>query len=144
MIKLTQDMSRAFCVLVLQMRYSPKTANFIGKYDNYRVLTGPKDSIDKVKTIFEEKVNGSFEIILQEKANDKKSTCDNGHKLSLITTTTYRSGVAGCDRCGKMISKDQIKEGYYNCSEDKSDYHKDCVLIEENKEQVVEKKTEEE
>ena len=121
------------------MRHSPKTDNFIGKYDNYRVLSGPRNSIDKVKTIFDEKVNGSFEIILQEKANDKKSTCDNGHKLNLITTTAYRSGVAGCDRCGKMITKEQIAAGYYNCSVDKSDYHKDCTSIVEDE---VEKKTE--
>ena len=41
MIKLTEEMDRAFCVLVLQMKYSPKTGNYIGKYDNYRVLSGP-------------------------------------------------------------------------------------------------------
>jgi len=59
-------MTRAFCVLVLQMRYSPKTGNFIGMYDNYRVLMGPRDNIDKIKTIFDEKVIGTFEVRLQE------------------------------------------------------------------------------
>jgi len=48
------------------MRYSPKTGNFIGKYDNYRVLVGPKDNLEKIKTIFDEKVKGTFEVILRE------------------------------------------------------------------------------
>ena len=66
MATLSEGFQRAFCVLVLQMRYSPKTGNFIGKYDNYRVLVGPKDNLEKIKTIFDEKVKGTFEVILRE------------------------------------------------------------------------------
>jgi len=99
-------MDRAFCVLVLQMKYSPKTGKYIGKYDNYRVLSGPQANINKIKAIFDEKVKGTFEINLQEKSNDKKSTCDNGHKLVLETTTTYGPGYAICNRCNKAITRE--------------------------------------
>jgi len=58
----TKECGRAFCVLVLEMRYSPKTGNFIGKYDNHRVLHGLKEYVDKITTAFDEKVKGSFEI----------------------------------------------------------------------------------
>lgn len=43
--KLTSGFRQAFCVLTLEMRYCPNSGTFLGKYDNYRVLMGPKDKI---------------------------------------------------------------------------------------------------
>jgi len=43
--KLTSSFKAAFCVLVLTMRYCPNTDSFLGKYENFRVLVGPKDKI---------------------------------------------------------------------------------------------------
>jgi len=70
MLKLSADMHAAFCILVLMERYTPKTGNFIGKYDNERRLEGPQDNINKLKTVFDEKVKGTFEVILKEKPSD--------------------------------------------------------------------------
>jgi len=50
------------------MNYSPKTNEFIGKYENYRVLVGAKDNLEKVKTKLEEQVKGSFKVVLREQA----------------------------------------------------------------------------
>jgi thiol-disulfide isomerase/thioredoxin len=72
----TKELSRAFCVLVLEMKYSPKTEKFIGKYDNHRVLQGLKEHCDKVTAAFDEKVKGTFGIISRVKTTDKKNTCD--------------------------------------------------------------------
>jgi len=41
MLKLSVDMQQASCILVLMMRYTPKTGNSIGKYENERRLEGP-------------------------------------------------------------------------------------------------------
>lgn len=38
------------------------------KYENYRVLVGPKDNLEKIKGILAEKLNGTFEVILREQA----------------------------------------------------------------------------
>ena len=32
-----------------------------------------------------------------------------------------------CKKCSKVITQIQIEEGYWNCSIDKTDYHKDCL-----------------
>jgi len=54
MVELTNGFMRAFCVIVLEMKYSPKTNEFTGKYENYRVLAGPKDNLEKIKTKLDE------------------------------------------------------------------------------------------
>jgi len=77
----TKELSRAFCVLVLEMKYSPKTDKFIGAYNNHRVVEGPKEHCDKVAAAFEEKVKGTFEILKKVITTDPKGTCDNDHKL---------------------------------------------------------------
>jgi len=61
-------MPRAFCVMVFNQMYMPKSGKTVGKYENYRVLVGPQDTIDAVKGILEEKVKGSFEVVLREQA----------------------------------------------------------------------------
>jgi hypothetical protein len=66
--ELVKGFMRAYCVIVLEMNYSPKTGEFLGKYLNYRVLVGPKDNLEKVKTVLSEKVNGTFEVVLREQA----------------------------------------------------------------------------
>jgi len=38
----------------------------IGRFYNHRVLVGPKEKIDALKAVFDEKVKGNFEIKLQE------------------------------------------------------------------------------
>jgi len=83
----TKELSRAFCVLVLEMKYSPKTDKYIGAYNNHRVLQGPKEHCDKVTAAFEEKVKGTFEIIKRVKTTDPKGTCDNDHKLEYTKET---------------------------------------------------------
>ena len=129
MIKSAETLQRAFCVLVLEMRYSPKTGSFIGKYDNHRVLQGPKASIDKIKAAFDEKVIGSFEVLSREKNTDPKDTCDEGHKLEYTKASQYGPNMGVyCDSCGKGISGDQMKEGFYVCRQDRADYHRDCVV----------------
>jgi len=38
------------------------------KYENYRVLVGSQDNIDKLKAKIDEKVKGSFKVVLREQA----------------------------------------------------------------------------
>jgi len=64
--ELAKGFMRAFCVIVLQNHYTPKTGEFVGKYQNYRVLVGPKDNLEKIKTKLDESVKGSFEVVLRE------------------------------------------------------------------------------
>jgi len=59
---------RAFCVIVLNQNYMPATGKSYTKYENYRVLVGPKEKIDGLKATFEEKMKGSFKTILREQA----------------------------------------------------------------------------
>jgi len=61
-------MNRAFCVMVFNQTYVPKTGKTVGKYENYRVLVGPQAALDAVKPVLEEKVKGSFEVVLREQA----------------------------------------------------------------------------
>lgn len=68
LVETCKAMPRAFCVIVLQQEYSPITEKTLMKYENYRVLVGPQDSIDKAKAVFEEKVKGSFAVVLREQA----------------------------------------------------------------------------
>jgi len=83
----TKELSRAFCVLVLEMKYSPKTGKYIGAYNNHRVLQGRKEHCDKVTAAFVEKVKGTFEIIERVKTTDPKGTCDKGCKLEYTKET---------------------------------------------------------
>jgi len=36
------------------------------KYENYRVVVGPKEKIENMKTIFEKEMKGSFKPIIRE------------------------------------------------------------------------------
>lgn len=59
---------RAFCVLVCAQDYMPATGKTLTKYENFRVVVGPKDKIEHLKTTFEEKVKGTFKPIIREQA----------------------------------------------------------------------------
>jgi len=59
---------RAFCVMVGSEKLNPATGKFTVDYKNYRVLVGPKEPLEKVKAVLNEKVKGSFEIVLREQA----------------------------------------------------------------------------
>jgi len=61
-------MPRCFCVMVYENTYNPYTGKSTGDYKNYRVLVGPQDKINVVKAKFEEKVKGTFEVVLREHA----------------------------------------------------------------------------
>lgn len=63
-----KDFPRAFCVMVAQQELSPATGESKTTYDNYRVLVGPKDELEKVKEHLNEKVKGGFKVILREHA----------------------------------------------------------------------------
>merc|ERR1711971_689272 len=58
----------AFCVIVLVENYYPESGKTYFKYDNYRVVVGPKDNIDKLKTTFADKMKGTFNAIIREQA----------------------------------------------------------------------------
>lgn len=66
--KEAKDCPRAFCVIVVVENFYPSTGKTYFKYDNYRVVVGPKDNIEKLKTIFDEKMKGCFEPIIREQA----------------------------------------------------------------------------
>lgn len=68
MKELTKEFPRAFCVLVHQQEYTPSTDKTTVDYKNYRCLVGKQEPLDKVKAILEEKVKGTFEIVMQERA----------------------------------------------------------------------------
>jgi len=38
------------------------------KYENYRVLVGPSEKLEKIKGILGEKMTGTFEVVLREQA----------------------------------------------------------------------------
>jgi len=63
-----KDFPRAFCVMVGQQELNLQTGESKTTYDNYRVLVGPKDNLEKVKGHLEEKVKGSFKVVLREHA----------------------------------------------------------------------------
>lgn len=63
-----KDFPRAFCVMVAQQELTPETGESKTTYDNYRVLVGPKDELEKVKGHLAEKVKGNFKLILREQA----------------------------------------------------------------------------
>ena len=55
-------MPRAFCVMVLQDKVNVKTGTSSLKYDNFRVLVGPQENIDKLLTWMDEHVKGDFKV----------------------------------------------------------------------------------
>lgn len=59
---------RAFCVIVVVENYYPKLGKTLFKYDNYRVVVGPKDNIEKMKSIFSDKMKGCFNPVIREQA----------------------------------------------------------------------------
>ena len=63
-----KKMPRCFCVMVYENTYNPYTKTSKGDFKNYRVLVGPQESISYLKTAMEEKVKGTFEVVLREHA----------------------------------------------------------------------------
>jgi len=61
-------MPRCFCVLVVDEKFTPKTGKTIVKYENYRVLVGSQDNIDKMSGFIKEKVTGSFKVVDRHQA----------------------------------------------------------------------------
>jgi len=59
---------RAFCVMTFTQKYNPKNQSLLGAYKNYRVLVGPKASLDTIKGTLDTKVQGSYEVVLREQA----------------------------------------------------------------------------
>lgn len=60
-----KNLRRAFCVFVMMTKYYPVHKKTVGKFENYRVLVGPKDDVEKTKAFLEEKVKGSFKVQMQ-------------------------------------------------------------------------------
>lgn len=56
-------MPRCFCVLVCDQQYTPNTKKTVVKYENYRVLVGSQENIDKMNASIKEKVNGKFNVV---------------------------------------------------------------------------------
>lgn len=67
-IEIAKQCPRAFCVLVCDQQYIPKTGKTLVKYENYRVLVGSQENIDKLKAKIDEKVKGKFKVVLREQA----------------------------------------------------------------------------
>jgi hypothetical protein len=65
-LEIAKQCPRAFCVLVVDQQYSPATGKTLVKYENYRVLVGSQENIDKLKAKIDEKVKGKFKIVLRE------------------------------------------------------------------------------
>lgn len=65
---IAQQCPRAFCVIVVDRQFNPNTGKTVVKYENYRVLVGSQENIDKLKTKIDEKVKGKFKVILRENA----------------------------------------------------------------------------
>ena len=59
-------------ILILEDSYDPYTDKHKGEFKNFRVLVGPQDSINAIKSAFDEKVKGSFEVVLREHAFIRK------------------------------------------------------------------------
>ena len=66
--ELAKKCPRAFCVMTFTQKYNPTNETTLGDYKNYRVLVGPQASIDSLKSSLEGKVEGSFEVVLQQHA----------------------------------------------------------------------------
>merc|ERR1711959_671723 len=63
-----KDFPRAFCVMVASTELTPATGATKTTYQNFRVLVGPKDDLEKVKEHLEKNVTGSFKVVLREHA----------------------------------------------------------------------------
>lgn len=63
-----KECPRAFCVIVLVENYYPESGNTYFKYDNFRVVVGAKENIEKLKTTFADKMKGTFNPIIREHA----------------------------------------------------------------------------
>lgn len=55
------DMQRAFCVIVYQQDFHPNKKVY-QSYENFRVLVGKKENVEKLKEAFEKDVKGSFKV----------------------------------------------------------------------------------
>ena len=67
-------------------------------------------------------------MFLENITNDK-ILCENNHELYLQVCTSHSAFKATCNKCDEDITKEQSKTGYYNCSIDKTNFHKDCVEL---------------
>jgi thiol-disulfide isomerase/thioredoxin len=56
-----KKLQRAFCVIVYQQSIHPNKKSY-AKYENWRVLVGEKESVQKLKEAFESEVKGSFTV----------------------------------------------------------------------------------
>ena len=63
-----EGMPRAFCVLVTQNQYNVKEKKIQSKMENYQVLVGPQEKIDKVKEILKPFSDQKWKINAQERA----------------------------------------------------------------------------
>jgi len=61
-------MPRAFCVLVTQNQYNVKEKKLQSKMENFQVLVGKQDKIDKVKEILKPFSDQKWKINAQERA----------------------------------------------------------------------------
>lgn len=61
-----KGMPRAFCVMVYEEKYDPRTQTSSVDWKNHRVLVGPQASIDTCKEAMETQVKGDYEVILRE------------------------------------------------------------------------------
>jgi hypothetical protein len=57
-------MPRCFCVIVASSEYIPNSGKTFTKYENYRVLVGKQENIDKMIVKINEKLNDDlFKVI---------------------------------------------------------------------------------
>ena len=55
-------LTRCLCGITLEVSYCPETEVFHGKYHNNRLFIGKDEDVIEIKSIINEKVNGTFEI----------------------------------------------------------------------------------
>jgi hypothetical protein len=86
---------------------------------------------NEIKDKMGDKYNEGYETSDSEPDNTAEEDMNRckaaGHQVKIINTTTYKTGYAICKLCTNNITATQIATGYYNCSIDKFDYHKDCL-----------------
>ena len=56
-------MPRAFCVFVVQESFDSDGNHKSTDYKNYRVLVGPQEKIDMLKSWMNENIKGDFEVV---------------------------------------------------------------------------------
>merc|ERR1712224_425678 len=61
-----KQMPRAFCVMVYEEKYDPRSQSSSVDWKNYRVLVGKQDAINTCKEVIEANVKGDYEVVLRE------------------------------------------------------------------------------